>query len=123
MPTPIDKSLYDKIKNEIIKAYPRNSAYRSGMIVQKYKDAFYKKYNNNNAYIGSKATSNLKRWMDEKWTNQRGQIGYQEKYDIYRPTIRINKNTPITFNELSKSQIQRAQKEKQQYGRVKRFGL
>jgi hypothetical protein len=53
--------------------------------------------------------------------NQRGEIGYKYNNDIYRPTIRINKGTPITFIELMKNQIIKAQKEKATTGRVKRF--
>ena len=65
--------------------------------------------------------SNLHRWFLEDWKNQRGDTGYQKKGDVYRPTIRINKDTPKTFSELSKSQIERAKKEKAKTGRVKRF--
>jgi Family of unknown function (DUF5872) len=36
MPTPNDKDLYEKIKKEITSKY-KPSAYRSGIIVQKYK--------------------------------------------------------------------------------------
>ena len=65
--------------------------------------------------------SNLERWFAENWRNQRGEIGYKYKNDIYRPTIRINADTPKIYNELSKSQIERAKKEKAKKGRVYRF--
>jgi Family of unknown function (DUF5872) len=65
----------------------------------------------------------LKRWYDEKWLNQRGEVGYKNKGDIYRPTVRINDKTPITIQELTKSQIERAKKEKARTGRVKRFDV
>ena len=97
MPQPTDEKLYEKIKNELFKKY-KPSAYRSGLLVQRYKEEYVKKHKNNNYYKGSKATSNLKRWFDEKWTNQRGEIGYKNKSDVYRPTIRINDKTPTTFN-------------------------
>jgi hypothetical protein len=42
---------------------------------------------------------------------------------VYRPTIRITKDTPITFNELTKEQIERAKKEKYLNGRVKKFNI
>ena len=122
MPQPTDEKLYEKIKNELFKKY-KPSAYRSGLLVQKYKEEFVKKHNNNNYYRGNKTNSNLKRWFNEKWTNQRGEIGYKNKSDVYRPTIRINDKTPTTFNELTKNQIIKAKKEKEKTGRVKRFNL
>ncbi len=122
MPTPNDKDLYEKIKKEITSKY-KPSAYRSGMIVRKYKEEYYKKHKNNNAYSGDKSNSSLKRWFDERWLNQKGEVGYSKKGDIYRPTIRINSKTPTTFNELTKSQIERAKKEKAQTGKVKKFKI
>ena len=81
-----------------------------------------KKYNRDDAYIGIKPKlSNLERWFLENWKNDRGETGYKYKNDVYRPTIRINKDTPITFSELSKEQIERAKKEKATKGRVYRF--
>lgn len=120
-PIPRDQILYNKIKNEISDKY-KHSAYRSGLIVKKYKNEYMKKYNRDDAYIGEKPKlSNLGRWFLEEWKNQRGETGYKYKNDVYRPTIRINKDTPITFNELTKNQIERAKKEKAAKGRVYRF--
>ena len=122
MPTPTDEKLYESIKKDLFKKY-KPSAYRSGLLVQKYKEEFVKKHNNNNYCRGNKTNSNLKRWFNEKWTNQRCEIGYKNKSDVYRPTIRINDKTPTTFNELTKNQITKAKKEKEKNGRVKRFIL
>jgi len=120
-PEPKDLLLYNKVKKEISEKY-KHSAYRSGLIVKKYKEEYLKKYKKDDAYIGEKPKlSNLQRWFLEEWKNQRGEIGYKYNNDIYRPTIRINKDTPITFNELMKNQIIKAQKEKATTGRVKRF--
>ena len=120
-PIPRDIILYDKIKNEISNKY-KHSAYRSGLIVKKYKNEYSKKYNRDDAYIGEKPKlSNLQRWFLEEWTTDRGDKGYTYKNDIYRPTKRINEDTPITFNELTKDQIIKAKKEKATTGRVKRF--
>ncbi len=121
MPTPTDKELYDKVKKSVMNKIKINSAYRSGLIVKQYKEEYYKKHNNQNAYKGNKDISNLGRWFKEKWTNQDGEIGYTKKGDVYRPTIRINNKTPITFNELTKNQIKKAQEEKKKKGRVKKF--
>lgn len=118
-----DKDLYEKIKKEIYLKYPKHSAYRSGLIVKKYKEEYEKKYGkNSNAYFGKKDNSKgLIRWFNEDWRNQRGEIGYKKKGDIYRPTKRVNKNTPTTINELTKKQIENAIKEKKTKGRVKKF--
>jgi hypothetical protein len=121
MPTPNDKELYEKVKKGIYNKYPTHSAYRSGLLVQKYKEEYYKKHKNNNAYNGNREQSNLKRWFNEKWRNDKGEVGYKTKSDIYRPTVRINSKTPTTIQELTKSQIERAKREKQTKGRVKKF--
>ena len=43
MPEPTDKILYNKIKRNMYKKYPKHSAYRSGLIVKAYKKTFKKK--------------------------------------------------------------------------------
>jgi hypothetical protein len=120
---PADTTLYNKIKSEIYKTYPKHSAYRSGLLVKKYKEEFKKKYGKNKKpYFGKKQNKKgLSRWFNEEWKNQRGQIGYKYKSDIYRPTIRISKNTPITHDELTKKQIRKARTQKAKKGRVKNF--
>jgi hypothetical protein len=67
--------------------------------------------------------SNLERWFAENWLSDKGYTGYKKSDDIYRPTIRINKQTPITFSELTKEQIAKAKKEKKRTGRVKKFDV
>jgi len=122
MPIPVDQILYDTIKKRVYKKIPKHSAYRSGLIVKEYKKKFQKKYGSKNPYLGKYTKKKgLKRWFDEKWVNQRGTIGYQYKHDIYRPSKRITKKTPITHGELSKKEIKRARKEKYTKGRVYRF--
>lgn len=121
MPTPTDKILYDTIKKELFKKITKHSAYRSGLLVQKYKEEYYKKHKNYNYYTGNKDNSNLKRWFKEKWENQRAEVGYKKKGDIYRPTIKINNKTPLTFNELTPQEIKNAMREKKKTGRVNRF--
>ena len=122
MPEPVDLNLYNKVKKNVYKKIPKHSAYRSGIVVQQYKKNFSKKYGNKSPYKGKKTRKKgISRWFDEKWVNQRGEIGYKNKNDIYRPSIRINKNTPTTHNELSKKQIKTARREKYRKGRVKRF--
>ena len=120
MPTPTDEKLYESIKKDLFKKY-KPSAYRSGLLVQKYKEEYVKKHKNKNYYSGTKENSNLKRWFDEKWRSDSGYIGYKKKDDVYRPTIRINDKTPSTFNELTKNQIKKAMNEKARTRRVKIF--
>ena len=115
MSKPANKELYDKVKKQIYAKYPKHSAYRSGLLVQEYKSK-------GGTYVGTKdSKKGLGKWFDEKWKNQRGEVGYKNKSDVYRPTVRVNKNTPTTFDELTKEQIKKAQKEKAKTGRVKKF--
>ena len=122
MAKPVDLKMYNKIKKSIKKKIPKHSAYRSGLIVQKYKKTFKQKYKNKSPYHGKKSkTKGLKRWFDEKWRNQRNKVGYKYKSDIYRPTYRITKKTPKTHSELGKKRIKRARTKKYRKGRVNRF--
>lgn len=122
MTIPTDTILYEKIKNEIYNKYPKHSAYRSGLLVKRYKEMFLKMYPNMDPYITpEKNNTGLNRWFNEEWTNQRGETGYKYKNDIYRPNKKITEDTPTTFNELSKEEIDKARKEKYITGRVRRF--
>ena len=115
MSEPKDKKLYEQVKKEIYAKYPQHSAYRSGLLVKEYKKR-------GGAYIGKENQSKgLNRWFKEEWENQRGETGYNKKSDVYRPTKRVNKDTPTTFKELSKEQIEKAKKEKARTGRVGKF--
>ncbi len=119
---PSDIKLYNKTKKNIYKKIPKHSAYRSGILVKTYKKDFYNKYGNNKSYIGKKnLNKGLGRWFKEDWRNQRGEIGYKYKNDVYRPTKRITKKTPITFSELGTNKIIRARLEKYRSGHVKKF--
>ena len=123
MSKPSDIKLYNKIKKQVYKKIPKHSAYRSGIVVQKYKKTFKKKYGSNKQpYKGTKTKKKgLGRWFKEKWVNQRGEVGYKYKSDVYRPSKRITKQTPKTYKELSKSAIRKARTKKYRKGRVNRF--
>lgn len=122
---PSDIKLYNKTKKQIYKKIPKHSAYRSGILVQTYKKKFKNKYGTRKSpYKGNKTKTKkkgLSRWFKEKWVNQRGEIGYKYKNDIYRPSKRITKKTPLTHKELSKKEINRARTKKYRKGRVYRF--
>jgi hypothetical protein len=123
MSEPVDSKLYSKIKKRVYKEQPQHSAYRSGKVVKEYKKQFTQKYGERaKPYKGTKTKKRgLSRWFAEKWTNQRGEVGYKNKNDVYRPSLRITKKTPKTFDELTKKQIKRARSEKYRKGRVYRF--
>lgn len=119
---PKDLKLYEKIKKHIYDKNPIHSAYRSGLIVKTYKKAYLKKYNSNDSYYGVKEKKKgLARWFSEEWRNDKGGIGYTSKSSVYRPTKRITKDTPVTFNELTEKEIKKAKKIKAKKGRVKKF--
>ena len=61
-------------------------------------------------------------WFASKWTNQRGEPFYKFVFsDIFRPTVRVTKDTPTTFAELTTEEIAKARREKARTGRVKQF--
>jgi hypothetical protein len=119
----VDQELYNQIKTKVYADIPQHSAYRSGILVKKYKDAFSKKHGPKKPpYKGNKTKKKgLARWFAEEWKNQRGEIGYKYKNDVYRPSKRITKKTPTTFNELTDKSIKKARSEKYRKGRVNRF--
>lgn len=93
MPIPKDKILYDKIKKQADLIYEKPSAYKSGYIVKEYKK-------NGGEYINDNKPKNLKRWFEgEKWININPLLG-KTGYPTYRPTVRVNKNTPKTVEEI-----------------------
>ena len=92
MPIPINKELYKKAQQLADKTYSKPSAYKSGFIVKTYKSM-------GGQYKDDDQPKDLKRWFQEKWMD----IGGLD-YPVYRPTIRINKNTPLTVNEIDPKQ-------------------
>ena len=55
----VDKALYRRIKAKVYKEIPQHSAYRSGVLVQRYKAA-------GGRYRGKKPRGGLTRWFDEE---------------------------------------------------------
>jgi len=122
MPEPVDKKMYNRIKEQVKRDIPKHSAYRSGIMVQKYKKAFAKKYGSKSPYKGKKTSKKgLRRWFLEDWRNQRGEIGYKHKSDIYRPSKKITKKTPLTHGEITNKELKKARKTKYRKGRIYRF--
>ena len=42
MPKPTDEKLYESVKKDLFKKYVKHSAYRSGLLVQRYKEEYEK---------------------------------------------------------------------------------
>ena len=95
MPIPKDKILYEKIKKQADQIYKKHSAYKSMYIQKLYKSM-------NGQYIDDNQPKKLKQWMDEKWSD----IGNKD-YPVFRPTIRINKKTPLLVNEIDKVNLKK----------------
>lgn len=91
----LDTILYNKVKKEADKKYKKPSAYKSGWIVKTYKER-------GGMYQDTNKEKNLKRWFKEKWKDVGG-----KEYPVYRPTIRINKKTPLTVNEINKNNLKK----------------
>lgn len=102
MPIILDPHLYKIAKDKADLVYLKPSAYKSGYLVKTYKEL-------GGRYGDDNKQKNLKRWFNEKWKD----IGNSD-YPVYRPTIRINKHTPLTISEVDKTQLKKQIKLKQQ---------
>lgn len=97
----INKKLYEKVKSDADKIYSKSSAYKSGWIVKEYKKR-------GGRYKGDKNNDGLSRWFKENWKD----IG-RGKYPVYRPSKRINKDTPLLVSEIDKKDLKKKIKIKQ----------
>lgn len=89
MPIPLDKDLYEQVKEEADERYKKPSAYKSGWIVKTYKER-------GGRYKNDNKTKNLKRWFEEEWKD----IANLD-YPVYRPTRKISKKkTPLLPSEI-----------------------
>ena len=120
---PKDKKLYNTIKKKLYIENPVHSAYRSGILVQRYKKAFKLKYPRvKDPYSGQTSkVEGLSRWFKENWKSDTNKYRYTSKSSVYRPTKRITKKTPKTFSELSNKELQQAKRKKAKHGRVNYF--
>jgi len=118
MNEPLNKKLYEKVKKEAKKKFDTwPSAYASAWLVKEYKKRGGK-------YKGKKkSNSGLSQWFEEKWVDvcylpkkkSCGRSSKARKYPYCRPSVRINKKTPKTIHELSKSELKKRCKKKQSY--------
>jgi hypothetical protein len=108
MAIPKDAKLYEKAKAEADKTYKKPSAYKSGFLVKKYKEMYKEKYGSGEPYEGKKTNEKgIGRWFLENWVSVGGE------YPTYRPTKRINKDTPKTVSEIPKERLKEQIKLKQ----------
>ena len=101
MPIVNDKNLYAKVKKMADEIYKKQSGFKSGFIIKRYLQL-------GGTYKDDNKPKELKRWFNEQWKD----IGGKE-YPVYRPTVRINKDSPLTFSEIDKKQLQQQIKLKQ----------
>ena len=101
MPTPTDPKLYQEVKDFIMSKYKKNSAFASGAIVKAYKQQGGK-------YKGDKEKGNLTRWFKEEWVDVNPMLKKKDKsaYPVFRPTIRVDRNTPATLEEIPKKRLE-----------------
>ena len=102
MPKILKPEIYEKAKKLADEIYKKPSAYKSMYIQKKYKEL-------GGTYANDNTPKNLKRWMQEK----RNDVG-NKLYPVFRPSVRISKQTPLTVKEIDprnlKKQIERKQK-------------
>ena len=91
MPKPDNPVLYAQVKKLADQTYAKPSAYKSGFIVKTYKQ-------HGGTYSDDNKPKKLERWYREGWAD----VGHKD-YPVYRPTVRVNKNTPLLVSEISPS--------------------
>ncbi len=107
----LNPKLYEQVKRDINKIYKKPSAYRSMAYIKEYKRRGGK-------FASDGKPRNLTRWMREKWRDVNPNKT-RKSYPVFRPTIRINKHTPLTLKEIP-AKVLRKQSRKKQKIRGKR---
>ena len=95
MNIPTNKTLYEKVKKQADTIYEKPSAYKSGFIVKKYKEL-------GGQYSGKKQNTGLVNWFKESWQDVGG-----SSYPVYRPTKRVNKQTPLLASEIDPKNLKK----------------
>ena len=94
---PKNIQLYNQVKMMADEIYKKPSAFKSGYIIKKYKEL-------GGEFINDGEEKKLKRWFDEKWEDI-NPFKNDSTYPVFRPTVRINKETPLTVNEIDKNNL------------------
>jgi len=105
MPTPIDHHLYEKAKSIVYARYSKPSAYRSGALVKKYKEL-------GGRYADDGRQATLGRWFAEQWTDV-NPTKKRGTYPVYRPTVRVSDQTPLTLDEVDPRHLRQQSRLKQ----------
>ena len=103
MPIPNNINLYNQAKQEADKIYKKSSGFKSMFIQKRYKAL-------GGTFTDDNKERKLSRWIKEKWYD----FG-NKSYPVYRPSIRISKQTPLTINEIDKSNLKKQIKLKQKF--------
>ena len=111
-PKPTNQALYNRIKAQVksrVKRWP--SAYASGQLVRSYKQK--------GGGYRCNGFGSLDRWFKEKWVDvckssssgKNVSCGRKKSspngYPYCRPSVRVSKETPRTYGQLSKSEIKK----------------
>lgn len=103
--TPTDKKLYEKVKKQADEIYKKPSAYKSGYIIKTYKSL-------GGEFIDDNQPKELKAWFKAKWMDINPNKT-KTTYPVYRPTVRVNKQTPLLVSEIDKKNLEEQIKLKQ----------
>ena len=103
MPIINNPALYEKAKAVADMKYSKPSAYKSGFIVKTYKQL-------GGTYSDDAKPKNLQRWFASQWADVGGM-----KYPVYRPTVRLDKNTPLLASEIDPKNLREQIIRKQRY--------
>lgn len=95
MPVIDDIKLYDAVKKYADTIYKKPSAYKSGFIVKTYKKL-------GGTYTDDNKPKKLKQWYSELWSDVA-----DGEYPVYRPSVRVNKSTPLTVQEIDPSNLKK----------------
>lgn len=101
MPIIVDKELYELAKIYADYIYDHPSAYKSMYIQKLYKHL-------GGTFKEDNKEHKLTRWKNEHWQD----IGHKD-YPVYRPSVRVNEETPLLVNEIDKTDLKNKIKIKQ----------
>ena len=101
----IDKKLYERVKKEVYAKMPKHSAYRSAQVIKEYKKQGGK-------FQDDGKERKLTRWFKEEWKDVNPNKT-KDSYPVYRPTVRVSKDTPLTLKEVDPTNLIKQSKKKQ----------
>ncbi len=105
MPRPLNPELYEKARKVVNAIYKKPSAFRSGALVKLYKHW-------GGRYADDHHERTLSRWFKEKWQDVNPHKT-KTSYPVFRPTVRVNKRTPLTVSEVDPADLRRQSRRKQ----------